>query len=260
MSSTSWVSTAVERGVAVLTVDRPPANALDRQLVGQLTAAAASAASRNDVGALVIIGTGRCFVAGADITMLRTLDPTGFAGYLSEIQRAFDDVEAVPIPVIAAINGHAMGGGLELALACDLRFAAAGVRLGLPEVKLGLLPGAGGTQRLVEALGRGRALELLFTGRPLEAEEALAVDLVNRVVSPDRLRAEAVEFAAGLASGPRDAIRAIKACVLARLDGGRRAGLRAEAAGVRHLFGTPDAREGLAAFVEKRAARFGATR
>lgn len=260
MSSTSWVSTVVERGVAVLTVDRPPANALDLELVGQLSAATAAASGRDDVGALVIIGTGRCFVAGADIPLLHGLDPTGFARYLSEIQRAFDDVEAAPLPVIAAINGHAMGGGLELALACDLRFAAAGVRLGLPEVKLGLLPGAGGTQRLVESLGKGRALELLFTGRSLEADEALAVDLVNRVVPPDRLRAEAVEFAAALASGPRDAMRAIKACVLARLDGGRRAGLRAEAVGVHHLFGTSDAREGLAAFVEKRAARFGAIR
>lgn len=252
------VQVEVARGVGLLTVDRPPANALDLTLVREIGRVAAQTARRPDVGALVVTGAGPRFVAGADIKMMATLGPTDIPGFISGIQRAMDDIEALPLPTIAAINGHAMGGGLELALACDLRLIADGARLGLPEVLLGLLPGAGGTQRLVEIVGKGRALELLYTGRALDPPEALGLGLVDRVLPGERVVTEAVEFAAELAAGPRAALREIKACVLARLDGGRRAGMRAEAAGIEALFATADAREGIAAFVERRPARFGA--
>ncbi|HEY9416564.1 MAG TPA: enoyl-CoA hydratase-related protein [Pseudonocardia sp.] len=252
--STRYVRVEVERGVALLTVDRPPANALDLDLVRELSAVVATAGARTDVGAIVITGAGPRFVAGADIKMMRQLDPSRFPEFISGIQRAMDDIEAVPVPTIAAVNGHAMGGGMELALACDMRFLAEGAKLGLPEVKLGLLPGAGGTVRLTELVGKGIAIELLLTGRPVEAEEALRLRLINRVLPADQLVAEAVEYAAGLAAGPREAIAALKASVLAELDGGRRAGFRTEAALVSRLFASEDAREGIAAFVEKRPA------
>jgi enoyl-CoA hydratase/carnithine racemase len=122
---------------------------------------AARASLDPGVTAAILVGTGDMFVTGADIKILRELDRRGFLAFLGTIQDAFDEIEAMPLPTLAALNGHAMGGGLEFALACDIRFAADEVRLGLPEVKLGLLPGAGGTQRLLRAVGKGRALDLL---------------------------------------------------------------------------------------------------
>lgn len=250
------VRVEVERGVGLLTVDRPPANALDLSLVQEIVEVGGRTAARDDVGALVVTGAGPRFIAGADIKMINTLETDGMARFVSSIQRAMDDFEAIPVPTIAAMNGHAMGGGMELALACDLRMLADSARVGLPEVKLGLLPGAGGTQRLVEVVGKGRALEILYTGRQLSAQEALSLGLVNSVHPADQLLAAATELAATLAAGARPALRELKACVLGYLDGGRRAGMRAEASGIERLFPTPEAREGIAAFVEKRPARF----
>ncbi|MCF7550788.1 enoyl-CoA hydratase/isomerase family protein [Pseudonocardia sp. WMMC193] len=247
----------VDRGVGLLTVDRPPANALDLELVLEIARAAAEAAACAEVGALVLTGAGPRFVAGADIKMMNALPAAEMPRFISSIQRAMDDIEAIPIPTVAAVNGHAMGGGLELALACDVRMLAEGARIGLPEVKLGLLPGAGGTQRLAEVVGKGRALDILYTGRQLDAAESLALGLVNSVHPREGLLAAAVDYAAALALGARPALRELKACVLAHLDGGRHVGLRAEASGIARLFATPDAREGIAAFVEKRPARFG---
>ena len=257
VGDSNFVRVEVQRGVALLTVDRPPANALNLQVVQDISQEAADAASRSDVGAIVVTGSGKQFVAGADIKVMRDIDVAGFTHFVNAIQRALDDLEALPLPVIAAINGNAMGGGLELALACDLRFAGEHVRLGVPEVRLGLLPGAGGTQRLCESVGKGRALELLYTGRPLSAAEAHTLGLVNRVVEGDRVVAEAVDFARQLASGARQAMRHIKSCVLARLDGGRAEGFRAESAGVTELFAGGESREGFDAFIGKRSPDFG---
>jgi len=156
-----WVGSKVEDGVAVIAIDRPPANALDQSLVIEILESLRAASLDPAVAAAIVVGTGDIFVAGADINILRELDRPGFLAFLSTIQEAFDEIEAMPLPTLAALNGHAMGGGLEFALACDIRFAAEGIRLGLPEVKLGLLPGAGGTQRLLRAVGKGRALDLL---------------------------------------------------------------------------------------------------
>lgn len=258
--STEHVRVRVEQGVALLTVDRPPANALDLALVREIGAVVASVGSRPEVGAIVLTGAGPRFVAGADIGAMQAMDPAAFPEFINGIQRVMDDIEAVPVPTVAAVNGHAMGGGLELALACDLRFLAEGARIGLPEVRLGLLPGAGGTVRLTELVGKGAALDLLYTGRQVEAQEALALRLVNRVVPADRLVDETLAYAAALASGPREAVRALKACVLAELDGGRRSGQRTEAALVAGLFASDDAREGIAAFLERRPPVYGAAR
>jgi len=257
VGDTKFVRVDVKNGVALLTVDRPPANALDLQVVQEISAAASEAASQTEVGAIVVTGHGKQFVAGADIKVMRDIDLAGFAYFVNAIQRALNDLEALPLPVIAAVNGNAMGGGLELALACDLRFAGEHVRLGVPEVRLGLLPGAGGTQRLCETIGKGRALELLYTGRQLSAAEAHTIGLVNRIVEGDRVVAEAVEFAQQLASGARQAMRQIKSCVLARLDGGRSAGFRAESAGVVELFAGEEVKAGFDAFINKRTPDFG---
>ena len=257
VGDTKFVRVEVDRGVALLTVDRPPANALDLQVVHEISRAASETALQPEVGAIVVTGHGKQFVAGADIKVMRDIDLAGFAYFVNAIQRALNDLDALPLPVIAAINGNAMGGGLELALACDLRFAGEHVRLGVPEVRLGLLPGAGGTQRLCETIGKGRALELLYTGRQVSAAEAHALGLVNRVVEGDRVVGEAVEFARQLASGARQAMRRIKSCVLARLDGGRCAGFRAESAGVVDLFAGEEARVGFDAFINKRPPDFG---
>ena len=250
------ITTKMADGVALLTIDRPPANALDDHLVDELGQAVTTAAADPAVGALVITANGSLFVAGADIKLLRTLDGVGFGRYIAGIQHVFDQIEAVPVPTIAALNGHAFGGGLELALACDLRFASRGAKVGLPEVNLGMLPGAGGTQRLTRVLGKGRAMELLYTGRPVVAEEALALGLVERVMEPDRLLTETLEFAAALAHGPRVAMQAVKRCVLEHLDGGMRRGLSVEREGVAALFASADAQEGIGAFIEKRPAQF----
>ena len=200
VGDTKFVRVEVDRGVALLTVDRPPANALDLQVVHEISRAASETALQPEVGAIVVTGHGKQFVAGADIKVMRDIDLAGFAYFVNAIQRALNDLEALPLPVIAAINGNAMGGGLELALACDLRFAGEHVRLGVPEVRLGLLPGAGGTQRLCETIGKGRALELLYTGRQVSAAEAHALGLVNRVVKPDELVAAAQALASEMAS------------------------------------------------------------
>jgi enoyl-CoA hydratase len=246
-----------ERGVAVVTIDRPPANAIDLILVAELLAALTDAAAAHGIGAVVLTGSGRMFVSGADIGILSELQLEAYSHYVRRVQEAFDKVEELPIPLVAAIGGHAVGGGLELALACDLRFASSRAKLGLPEVKLGLLPGAGGTQRLSRLVGNGRALDLLYTGRILTAKQALQLGIVEYVTSPETLLAKAIDYAAALAVGPRGALEAIKRAVFSGSHSGIRAGLASELSSSTHLFQTDDAREGIAAFLEKRSPRFG---
>ena len=252
----SSIRAEVDGRVSIITIDRPPANALELPLVDALLDALAAAETDPDVGAVVITARGRLFVSGADIGLLRGLGPSEFARYVTRIQSAFDAVERIRKPVVAAVNGHAMGGGLELALACDVRFLADTANVGLPEVMLGLLPGAGGTQRLLRIVGKGRALDLLYTGRRLGADAALQLGLVEYVAKPDRLLPEAIAYAAQIASGPHAAHAAMKRAVLDGRDSGLRAGLEAEIEGSIELFGTEDAAEGIGAFLEKRAPRF----
>lgn len=243
--------------LAVLTINRPAAlNALNGETLSELAQVTDLVAENADIGALIITGAGeRAFVAGADISELAQLEGV-FAG--RELSLAGQDVmhgvATLPIPTIAAIGGYALGGGLELALACDLRVAAPGARLGLPEVSLGLLPGFGGTQRLSRLIGAGRALDLMLTARQLPAEEALGMGLVN-YLAPDPLQ-KARELAESILKNAPVALSLVKEAVRRGLDTTLELGLEIEA----DLFGmtvaTQDFREGTAAFLEKRRAGF----
>lgn len=247
---------AVEDGVAIVTIDRQEAlNALNGELLFELGAAFELAESDAEVRALIVTGNGRAFVAGADIAALQQLEG-GFAGREAALsgQDVMNTLAALPFPTIAAINGFALGGGLELALACDLRVAAKGARLGLPEVGLGLIPGYGGTQRLPRLIGLGRALDLILTGRHVAAEEALALGLVNRVA--DDALSEAKALAATILKNAPIALGLAKEAVMRGQDLTLFQGFEVEA----DLFGlavsTEDAREGTAAFLAKRAPTF----
>ncbi len=242
----------VEEGVAIVTIDRQEAlNALNDELLSELAVAFDLAEIDLEVRALVLTGAGRAFVAGADIGGLQRLGDA-FAGRESSLagQDLTNTLAALPIPTIAAINGFALGGGLELALAADLRVASPKARLGLPEVGLGLIPGYGGTQRLPRLVGQGRALELIFTGRHVDAQEALAMGLVNRVA--DDALAAAIELARQTIRNAPIALGLAKEAVVRGLDVTLAQGLEIEA----DLFGlaatTEDMREGTAAFLEKR--------
>lgn len=247
-----WITVEKGDGVAVVRLNRPPVNALNMEFLKILRASILDSAADRDVGAVVVTGTGKAFAAGGDIDLLNNLDETSFRDYVRTMQQSWDEIEAAPVPTIAAINGFALGGGFELALSCDLRIASANAKVGLPEVQLGLFPAAGGSTRLARVVGKGRALEILWSYRSVDAAEAFDLKLVEKVTAPDELMSEAVGLAKRLAAGPRAAIAATKRSVLAGLDGGPRAQFRSEIREVEALFGTPDNIEGVTAFLAKR--------
>ena len=248
----------VRDGIAFLTVARPARlNALDERTLAELDAAFAQLAGDALVKAVVVTGAGeRAFVSGADIEALAGLDASAGRELSERGQRVFQRIEWLGKPVIAAINGFALGGGCELALACHVRIAAEGAALGTPEVKLGLICGYGGTQRLPRLVGKARALELLLTGDRLDATEALRIGLVNRVVPRERLLAEAEALARRMiANGPL-ALRAALKAVNGGLDRPLGEAQEGEAALFGELVASEDAREGTRAFLEKRPPRF----
>jgi len=250
----------VERdgAVATLTINRPQVlNALNRATLDELDQAVRELQFEEDIRALVLTGAGnKAFVAGADINELAMQTPAGARERALAAQRLFDRIENLGKPVVAAINGYALGGGCELAMACTLRVAADSAKLGQPEINLGLIPGYGGTQRLPRLVGKGRALEMLLLGSPITASEAERIGLVNSVVPAAALMAGAKRLAGELASRPAVAVRYILDAVHAGLDMPFRDGCVHEAA----LFGlataTEDMREGTRAFLDKRAPVF----
>ncbi|WP_296605160.1 enoyl-CoA hydratase-related protein [Nocardioides sp.] len=243
----------VAERVAVITLDRPDVrNAINAQLQSDLRAALAEIRDDDAAGAVVITGAGeKAFAAGADIGQLQEYDlHTGLA---SSMQRLYDEVESFEKPTIAAVNGYALGGGCELAMACDLRIAASSARFGLPETNLSVLPGAGGTQRMSRLVGTGLAIDLILTGRMLDAGEALAAGLVTRVCEPDQLLDRAREVAAAiLAKGPL-AVRLAKLVIRTGMDTDRRTGLVVEQLAQSLLYTTDDKREGAESFLAKRS-------
>ncbi|HYA01353.1 MAG TPA: enoyl-CoA hydratase-related protein [Candidatus Binatia bacterium] len=242
------VRTEREGAVLLLTITHPPANAISQGVASGILEALGQAEADSSCRAMIITGEGpRFFSAGADVTEF--LDATSETSVSLEVTRR---LEASRLPVIAAINGIAFGGGCEIALACDLRICAEEARLGQPEIKLGIMPGWGGTQRLPRLIGRGPAMEILLTGDPVDAARALQLGLVNRVVAADHLREEALSLAGTLADRPPLAIAAIKRAVHQGLDGTLADGLHREFEEFARLFSSDDAREGITAFLQKR--------
>jgi enoyl-CoA hydratase len=254
------MSVEVERdgGVAVVIINRPDAmNALDVEHAHKLREALEDLATDADIRVVVVTGAGdRAFVAGADIKYMQGLGVHEGLGWAELGQACADLLETMPKPTIAAINGYALGGGCELALACDIRVASSSAKLGQPEINLGILPGWGGTQRLARTTTLGYAKELIFTGRMVDAKEALARGLVNAVHEPGDLMTKTRELAQGLATKSPVALAAAKEATNLALSGDHRGNLRTEAHLFSMAFSTADQKEGMAAFVEKREARF----
>lgn len=244
--------------VRVLTITRPEKlNALNRAMLAALAARLDALARDETLRALIITGAGpKAFVAGADISEFEGLTPDAATRYARDGQLVLDRLEALPVPTIAAINGYALGGGCELALACTFRVMAETARLGLPETSLGLIPGFGGTQRLARAIGRQQALELILTGRQVDAAEAVRLGLVLRAVPADQVMEAAQALGEQLAARAPLALRYAREAVAAGLDRPLADGLAVEA----RLFGlaaaSADMREGVRAFLEKRHASF----
>ena len=246
----------VDDRLAVVTVDRPEVrNALSRQVLAELRDVLTVLRERDDVGLVAFTGAGeKAFVAGADIGQLQTYDL--HTGLDAALQRAFDEIEAFPKPTVAAVNGFALGGGCELAMACDIRIASENARFGLPETTLSVLPGAGGTQRLARLVGTGRAIEMILTGRFVDAAEAHAIGLVTAVVPADALAGELRRLADQiLAKGPL-AVRLAKLVVRAGMDADQRTGQVVEQLAQALLYTTADKAEGASAFLEKRRPAF----
>lgn len=247
-----------EDGLALVVVDRPRAlNALNTAVLEELRDVLRQVAQRDDVRVVILTGAGeRAFVAGADIKEMESMDPLAtrrFAALGHEVTHLLETLEK---PVIAAVNGYALGGGCELALACDLRIASENARLGLPEVTLGILPGFGGTQRLTRLLGRGRASELILTGEPVDATTAERIGLVNRVVPPETLLEEAKALGRKLRDRGPVALKLAKAAIHQSQEAHLAAGLAFEQETFSLAFSTEDQEEGMRAFVEKRKPRF----
>ena len=242
-------------GVVLVTLDRPPANALGPPILEGLHAAIDAAGDGTQV-VIIASAVDGFFAAGADIKHMSAIDAASFAAYGDRMRHVNARLTAAPWLSVAAVDGLALGGGLELALACTMRVSGPRARYGLPEVKLGLIPGAGGTQRLPRLIGRGHALDVMLTGRQVRPDEALAMGLVDRLTGQDVVEA-ALALAGELAAASLPAQQAVVEAVNAALDRPLAEGLAAEAKMVQDLFEHGEAAEGLRAFLDKRPPRFG---
>jgi enoyl-CoA hydratase/carnithine racemase len=241
----------IEDGIGTIRLDRPPVNALNDQVRDELAEVARQAGTSDEVRAVIIYGGEKVFAAGADIKEMAEANYAAMALRSGELQAALALVAALPKPVVAAITGYALGGGLELALCADFRIAGSGARLGQPEILLGVIPGAGGTQRLARLLGPARAKDLIFSGRFVDADEALAIGLVDQVVPDEQVYDAARARLQPYVSGPAFALRAAKEAVDRGLETDLATGLELERALFAGLFATRDREIGVASFVEQ---------
>lgn len=251
----STVVVDIDAHVATLTFGAPPANALTGAMVDGLAGGLHEVQSADARVLIIRSAVPGFFMAGADLKLLHTTDRSGFAAYLKMVRAEIERIPSLGCVSIAAIDGHALGGGFELAAACTFRVAGPAAQLAVPEIKLGVLPGAGGTQRLFDLTTRGAALDLLLTGRSVGAEEALRLGLVDRL-DPEGADAGARALAEAIAVYPRSALQAILRCADAAREETLQEGLEVEFREVVELFGGADAKEGIAAFIEKRPPRF----
>lgn len=250
------VQTEINGRVGLITINYPPANALGYQTMKELGEAIEFFLRAAEVKVLVITGAGKFFVAGADINELQGLTPATVGEFNGLTTRVLNSLAYSVKPVVCAINGMALGGGLELALACDIRLAVEGARLGCPEINLGLMPGAGGTQRLPRIVGVGRAKELILTGRLMTAAEALGLGIVEQVVPSERLMGETLKLAGTIAEKSGVALRVAKRAIMEGIEMPLVQALELEQKLFCELLDTEDKAEGVAAFLEKRPPRF----
>lgn len=244
------ISVEVDAAVATIRLNRPPMNVLNTALQEQIRAAATELSTRDDVRAVVLWGGDKVFAAGADVKEFAAMSHADMVNHAARLSSSIDAVARIPKPVVAAVTGYALGGGCELALTADVRFSAEDATWGQPEILLGLIPGAGGTQRLPRLVGASRAKELIYTGAMIGASEALRIGLVDRVLPAADVYAAALTWARRLAAGPAIALRAAKAAIDTGLDGDVTSGLRLESHLFAGLFATEDAALGMTSFVE----------
>src|SRR6516225_5559307 len=245
-----FVRVEVTDGVATVRLDRPKMNALNAQVQDEIAIAAAEVTADAAIRAVILYGGERVFAAGADIKEMAEMDYARMADRSARLQAAFTAVAEIPKPVVAAVTGYALGGGLELALCADFRVLGENVKVGQPEILLGIIPGAGGTQRLPRLIGPSRAKDLIFTGRHMPADEALAIGLADKVVPDAEVYQAARELVARYAAGPALALRAAKQAVDAGLETDLETGLEIERLHFAALFATEDQKSGMRSFIE----------
>jgi enoyl-CoA hydratase/carnithine racemase len=243
-----FVNLEINDGVGTIRLDRPKVNALNSQVALEIGAAVDAAAADDSIGSVVVWGGEKVFAAGADIKEMAEKDPVSVFRYIAGFQNVFTRLEQLPKITIAAISGYALGGGCELALACDLRICAEDSQLGQPEILLGVIPGAGGTQRLPRLVGVGRAKEIIFSGRFVGAEESLQIGLATEVVPPADVYGRAVKIASRYARGPRVALLAAKQAIQSGVDLDMTSALLVERQAFSALFATEDQKIGMESF------------
>jgi enoyl-CoA hydratase/carnithine racemase len=245
-----FVRVETEDAIATIRLDRPPMNALNAQVRDELAAAAAQVTADDEIRAVIVYGGAKVFAAGADIKEMAEAGYATMAVISGQLQAAITAVAKIPKPVVAAITGFALGGGLELALGADFRVLGDSAKVGQPEILLGVIPGAGGSQRLPRLIGPARAKDIIYTGRFVDASEALAIGLADRVVPDAEVYQAARELAGRFAAGPALALRAAKQAIDEGLEVGLEAGLEIERLHFAGLFTTEDQRAGMRSFIE----------
>jgi enoyl-CoA hydratase/carnithine racemase len=245
-----FVRLEVEDGVGTIRIDRPKMNALNVQVQEEIRSAATEAATRDDVRAVVVYGGEKVFAAGADIKEMADMSYTDMVARSGGLQSAFTAVARIPKPVVAAVTGYALGGGCELALCADIRIAGEGATLGQPEILLGIIPGAGGTQRLTRLVGPAKAKDIIFTGRFVPADEALSIGLVDKVVPDAEVYETALGWARQFSRGAAFALRAAKEAVDRGAEVDLETGLEIERVQFAALFATEDRGTGMRSFME----------
>lgn len=240
----------VADGIGTIVLDRPKMNALDAQMQRRLVEVAEEASERTDISAVIVWGGERVFAAGADIKEMADMSYADMAAHVRLLQKFSRALASIPKPTVAAITGFALGGGLETALCCDFRIVASNAKLGLPEITLGIIPGAGGTQRLPRLVGPAKAKELIFTGRFVDAQEALQIGLADQVVEPGEVLAAAQRWVAPFVGGPAQALRAAKEAIDKGLEVDLGTGLDIEAQVFTGLFATKDQKSGMRSFMD----------
>lgn len=245
-----FVRLEIEDGIGTIRLDRPKMNALNKQVQEEIRDCAREASANDEVKAVIVYGGEKVFAAGADIKEMESMTYQDMTSRAHDLQACFTAVAEIPKPTVAAITGYALGGGMELAMCCDIRIAGDNAKVGQPEVLLGIIPGGGGTQRLARLVGPAKAKDINFTGRFVDADEALRIGMIDKVVAPDEVYAAAKEWAGQFRNSASLALRAIKAAVDGGLNGDLATGLKLESNLFASLFASDDQKIGMKSFVE----------